>query len=291
MRLLSWLAPVALVASGCAAPAYVGQTGRVTPKEDFRVGLGLGYQVNTSGLAVVREGRALAEQLRANQVACPDPADGDCWRAEDLAPVVRSGMRFALVAPASVNTSVSGRYGFADGLDLGLRWGPDNYGADLGWQLFGPRDPGVEGWSASVFGGWGRRDMGTLGAVIEDVLQGSASLDDYSLTLVAGRQFGRFGHLYLGGRYIYTTWELLVLPDLPVVYDAATTQRALLGTDASGHLSHFGGVLGGAIGYEKVFLGLELNLVQTSGRADVLFEDVSFSGFGVMPTIYLYGQF
>lgn len=288
MRLLACLA---LLAAGCAAPAFVGQTGRVTPRKDVRVGLGVGYQLNTSAAAVVRDGRDLARQLDSKRVACPDVASQDCWTLDDLRPVARAGMRFALVAPFSVNTAVSARYGVADGLDLGLRWGPDNMGLDAGLQVFGPRDPSVEGWAGSLFAGWGKRDLGTLGSVIEDVLQGDASLDDYSLTFVAGRQFREVGHLYLGGRYIYTHWKLQVLPDLPIIYDAATSQRRLLGTDASGHLQHVGAVVGGAIGYKQVFLGAELNLVQTFGRAEVLFEEVSLSGFGVMPTVYLTGRF
>ncbi len=284
------LACLALLAAGCAAPAFVGQTGRVTPRKDVRVGLGIGYQLNTSAAAVVEDGRDLARQLESKKTTCPG-GGGDCWTLADVQPVARAGMRFALVAPLSVNASVSARYGVADGLDLGLRWGPDNMGIDAGLQLFGPRDPSVEGWAGSLFAGWGKRDLGTLGSVIEGVLKGEASLDDYSLTVVAGRQFREVGHLYVGGRYIYTRWKLLVLPALPIIYDAATTQQRLLGTDASGHLQHVGAVVGGAIGYRRVFLGAELNLVQTFGRAEVLFEEVSLSGFGVMPTVYLTGRF
>jgi hypothetical protein len=285
------LACLLLLTTGCAAPSFVGQTGRVTPRQDFRVGLGVGYQVNTSAAALVEDGRDLARQLASKRVACPDLTGQDCWNVSDVRPVVRAGMRFALVAPLSVNTALSGRYGFADGLDVGLRWGPGNMGADVGWQAFGPRQAGVEGWAGSFFAGYGKRDLGTLGSVIEDVLKGDASLDDYSLTFVAGRQFRQVAHLYLGGRYIYTHWRIQVLPDLPLVYDGAASQRRLLGSDASGHVQHVGAVLGAAVGYQKVFLGAELNLVQTFGRADVLFEEVSFSGFGIMPAVYLYGQF
>lgn len=280
-----------LLGVGCAAPSFVGQTGRVTPRHAVRMGLGAGVQVNTSAAQVVQDGRDLAEALRSKRVACPDLAGQDCWTLDDVRPVARAGLRFALVTPYAVSAAVSGRYGVADGLDVGLRWGPDNMGADAGWQAFGPRDPAVEGWAGSLFAGAGKRELGTLGSVIKDVLHGDASLTDYSLAFVAGRQFGQVGHLYLGGRYVYTHWKLLVLPDLPIIYDAAASQRTLLGTDASGHLQHVGLVLGGAVGYRSIFLGAELNVVQTFGRAEVLFEDVSFTGLGVMPTVYLYGQF
>lgn len=285
--------PIALLllATGCAAPAFVGQVGRVAPRRDLRLGLGSGYQVGSSAAAVVEDGRKLARQLDSKRVACPDLATEQCWTLEDLRPVARSGLRFALAAPLSSHTALWGRYGFAEGLDLGLRWGPSVKGADLGWQLFGPGDPAVAGWAGSLFAGFGSRDLGALGSVIEDYLHGSASLHDYSLTFVAGRQFREVAHLYLGGRYIYSRWKLQVLPDLPVVYDAASTQRALLGTDAKGSLHHVGAVLGGAVGYRSVFLGAELDLLQTLGRTTLLFQEVSLSGFGVMPAVYLYGQF
>jgi len=284
------LLAVLALGAGCAAPGWVGSTGRVTPRRDVRLTAGVGYQVSTQAAEVVLDGRDLAKALRQKRVTCPD-LSGDCWTLEDVRPVVRAGMRFALSSPLSANLAVAGRYGLLDGLDVGLRWGPGNLGLDAGVQLFGPRDPSVEGWAGSLFAGWTRRDMGTLGGIIEDVLQGEAKLDDYSLTFVAGRQLGQVAHLYAGGRYIFTSWKLSLLPDLPIIYDTGELQRGLLGTDPSGRLHHLGAVLGGAVGWRKVYLGLELDLTQTFGHTEVLFERVDVSGFSVMPALYLYGQF
>jgi len=284
------LIAVVAAAAGCAAPGFVGQTGRSTPRGGFRVSFGAGYQVSAQAADVVMDGRDLARSLKDKTVSCPG-LSGPCWRAEDVKPVARAGLRFALAAPLSVNMALAGRYGLLDGLDLGLRWGPDNMGADLGVQLYGPRDPAVEGWAGSMFAGWTRRDMGTLGSIIEDVLQGDAKLDDYSLSFVAGRQFGQVAHLYAGGRYVYTHWKLGLLPDLPLIYDAGELQRQFLGTADSGRIHHFGAMVGGAVGWKKVFLGAELDLTQSFGRTTLLFERVDVSGFSVMPALYLYGQF
>ena len=161
----------------------------------------------------------------------------------------------------------------------------------MGLQLYGPRDAAVEGWAGSLFAGWARRDMGTLGSVIEDVLQGDAKLDDYSLTFVAGRQFGEAAHLYAGGRYVLTHWKLGLLPDLPLIYDSGEVQRGFLGTADSGRIHHVGAMVGGAVGWRKIFLGAELDLTQSFGRTSLLFERVSLSAFSVMPALYLYGQF
>lgn len=288
MRLLA--IATLLAATACAAPGFVGNTGRVAPKGAFRVEMGSGYQVNTQAAEIVRDGRELAENLRSKTTSCSAPG-GTCWNLSDVEPVVDAAFRFALVAPLSSHTEVSGRYGFAPAFDAGIHWGPDSKGLDLGWQAFGPRDAREEGWAGTLLLGAGTRKLGTLGDVIEDVLHGDAGLTDYQLAFVAGRQWREIAHGYLGARYTLTRWKVQVVPDLPIVYDGGEIQEKLLGTDASGLVHTTGAVFGGALGYKHVFLGAELNLLYTTGKADVLFEERNLDAFGVMPAVYLYGQY
>lgn len=286
------LAPLlALLAAACAAPAFVAREGRVTPRGDVEVGLGAGYQLSTSAASAVKDARDLARQLDGKRVSCPDLSGAECWSLADVRQVARGAYRFGLSAPLSSHAALWGRYGFAPGLDLGLRWGPSHWGGELGWQLFGPGDPAVEGWAGSLVAAFGSRSLGALGTVIEDYLHGSTSLRDASLTFVAGRQLGQVGHLYLGARYVHSWWKLLVLPDLPVIYDAADVQRSLLGTDSKGRLHHLGAVLGARLGWKSVFAGFELDLTYTKGRSQVLFEELDLSGLGVMPSVHLSGRF
>jgi hypothetical protein len=286
MRLLAIVA--LLAATACAAPGFVGNTGRVAPKGAFRVEMGSGYQVNTQAAEIVRDGRRFAENLRSKTRDCPE---GSCWDVADVEPVVDAAFRFALVAPLSSHTEVSGRYGFAPGLDGGIHWGPDSKGLDLGWQAFGPRDAREEGWAGTLLVGAGTRKLGTLGDVIESVLHGEAGLTDYQLAFVAGRQWREIAHTYVGARYTLTRWKVQVIPDLPIIYDGGEAQEKLLGTDASGLVHTTGAVLGAALGYRHVFLGAELNLLYTAGKADVLFKERELDAFGVMPAVYLYGQY
>ena len=288
MRLLAIL--TLLATSACAAPAFIGNTGRVAPKGAFRVELGSGYQVNTQAAEIVRDGRDAAEILRSKTTSCPD-GGGSCWSVADVEPVVDAAFRFALVAPLSSHTEVSGRYGFAPGLDAGVHWGPDSKGLDLGWQAFGPRDAREEGWAGTLLVGAGTRKLGTFGDIIESVLHGDAGLTDYQLAFVAGRQWREIAHTYVGARYTLTRWKVQVIPDLPIIYDGAEAQAKLLGTDASGLVHTTGGILGAALGYRHVFVGAELNLLYMSGKADVLFEERDLDAFGVMPAVYLYGQY
>ena len=287
MRLLALAALTSL--AGCAAPAFLGHTGRATPKGDFRVGLGTSYQVNTQAADIVKDGRDAAKTLRERTTACPDGA-GECWTLADVEPVVDAAFRFAVVAPLSTSTSISGRYGLGRGFDVGARWGTGGYGADVGWQAFGPADasPGLAG---TFVAGWGKRSMGTLGDTIESVFKGEASLSDYGAAFVLGRQWGDWGHTFAAARYTLTSWKLTVIPDLPIIYDAEEVQQRLLGTDGSGTVHTTGAAFGGAVGWKKVFLGLELNALFTSGTARVLGDEKDLGSFGLMPALYLYGQF
>ena len=282
----------ALLVAGCAAPNYLGQTGRVTPARSVRASFGAGYQINTSAADVVRSGRRLAETLRAREVACVDPSQGaNCWNVADVKPVVDAAYRFALVAPLASTMQLQAHYGVVDRLEVGGRLGSGNKGLDAGWQFFGPTDRAEPGWAGTVTAGWGTRDMGTLGDIIETVLQGKASLTDWQASVIFGRQFGEFGHFFVGPRYIMSRWELQVLPDLPIIYDGARQQKALLGTDASGTIHHLGATIGGAVGYKYVFVGAELNLLQSIGSAQLLYDQKKFNSLGVMPAVYLTGQY
>jgi hypothetical protein len=289
MRLVL-LASILVAASACAAPAFVGHTGRGTPKGAFRVEVGSGYQLSTQAAQVVRDGRDLAENLRSRSFACPDGA-GQCWSQADVEPVVDAAFRFAVLAPIASHSEISGRYGVAEHLDVGAHYGPDSWALDVGYQLFGPSDPAADGWAGTVLAGYGKRELGTLGDVIEGVFHGEAGLSDFQATFVTGRQWREIAHLYTGARYMLTHWKLQVLPDIPIVFDGGEQQKALLGTDASGNVHQMSAVFGGALGYKHVFVGAELNLVETFGSAEVLFKKRDLSGFGVMPAVYLYGQY
>jgi hypothetical protein len=279
-----------LAATGCAAPAFLAHQGRVEPRGKFRLALGAGWQVNTSAAALVRDGRDVARALAGRGTPCPD-GSGSCWRRKDVEPVVDAALRLALLAPFASRTEISGRYGFAPGLDVGLHLGTGSRSIDAGWQVFGPRDRAVEGWAGTLVAGVGTRSVGAFGSVIEQVLRGDAGVTEYQAAFVAGRQWAEVAHLYVGARYTLSRWTLSVAPSLPILYEGGEQVEALLGTDTRGVIHAPGVVLGGALGYRHVFVGAELNVLVASGSARVLSRERDLSSVALMPAAYVYAQF
>jgi hypothetical protein len=287
MRALGLLLP--LLATACAGPAFVANQGRVTPRGSFRVAAGTGYHLNTQIADLVRDGRDAARALWGKRTACAD-GGGSCWRVEDLRPVADAAFRSALVSPASSRSDLSARYGFARRLDAGVHLGPGTRGVDLGLQTFGPLEPVVPGWSGTLLAGVGTRSLGAVGEVVERVLRGDAGLTELQLAHVVGRQWGEVVHAYGGARYTLTRWSLRVTPELPVLYEGEQVQ-ALLDTDTSGVVHHYGALLGAALGWRHLFVGAELNVIATSGRARVLGRERDLGGVGLLPAAYVYGQY
>jgi hypothetical protein len=286
----SAVAVLLLGASACSAPAFLAHQGRVEPRGAFRVTLGAGYQVNTSAAVLVRDGRDIARTLAARTVACPD-GSGECWRREDLEPVLDATLRLALLAPVASRTEISGRYGVARGVDVGLHLGTGSRALDLGLQLFGPRDRAVPGWAGTIVAGVGTRSVGAFGSVIERVLRGDAGITDYQVAFVAGRQVGEVAHLYLGARYTQSRWRLSVGPNLRVLYESGEQTAALLETDTRGVIHTPGALIGGALGYRRVFVGAELNVLAPAGQVRVLSRERDLSSVALLPAAYAFVQF
>jgi hypothetical protein len=285
------LALAALLAvSGCAAPYFAGQTGRVTPKRDFRAALGTGYNVATSAADVVRRAEDLADGVQ--RVSCPTAEEPErrCFRQEDLDPIVDAAFRFALVSPFAAHSEVSIRFGVLDHVDAGFHLSPDATRLDVGIQAFGPIDPATPGWAGSFFVGASRRSSGTIGDVLE-LLQGEANVTDFDALFVAGRQFRELAHLYAGARYMASRWSLEIVPSLPIAYEGQPTEDELLGTAESGLVHQVGALTGGAVGWKRVFVGAELSTVYYRGDARVFFHDRRLEGIALMPCVYVYGTY
>jgi hypothetical protein len=285
------LVTAALCASACAAPGFVANTGRVTPPSVVRVTAGAGYHASADAADEVRAGRDAARALPFAAQPCPTDPNLRCWSLADVTPVVDAAVRYAVAAPLQARVEVEGRYGVAPGFDAGLRFGPGLVGADLGVQLFGPRDPVAKGWAGTVLGGYQRRSIRNLGEDLEDVIDGDATLQDFQVTFVAGRQWRRTTHLYGGARWQLTRWSVTAVPTLPIVYEDLTVARAFRGTDHAGNVQLLSAVVGGALGYDGVKVGLELNLVETIGSARVLDRTRNLNGFGLLPAVWVSGQY
>jgi hypothetical protein len=283
VRLL-WVA--LLLAAGCTAPAFLGQTGRVTPRGSFRAGVGTGYQIATSAGGLVSDAKDLANGVSSRP--CSDDPSKSCYRVEDIRPALRL-VRHALVSPFGSYTELSARYGVARRLDVGLHLGTGARRVDAAWQLAGPADPREDGVATSLLLGYGTRSLSGIGEVVRFVA-GGADLTDHEVALVVGRQWRGVAQLFGGVRYLYSDWDLEISPRLPIDYGGGDVREALSGTHG-GTLHHAGAILGGALGWRQVFLGLELDVTWYRGDARVLGEPLGMRGVTFMPAVFLHGWY
>jgi hypothetical protein len=286
MRARLAFAALPLLLSSCAAPYFVGQSGRTTPRGDFRVQAGAGVGVSTSALELIEDAQRLADNLQDR--TCPD-GTGTCWDSADLEPLADAVWQLALASPVQQHWELSARYGLPGGFDLGGHLGSGSWRLDGGWQLFGPRDASQPGWAGSVFLGWNHHKSNFASSLVEK-FKGETGRNDFDLVGVTGRQYGRWAHLWLGGRYMLSSWKFEAIPSVPIIYDNAEVQQRLLGTDTKGTVHQAGGFLGGALGWHDVFAGLELNVVHYRGSARVLFQDRELSGVAVFPAFFVWFQ-
>lgn len=272
--------------TACTAPAFLAQTGRVTPKGSVRATVGTGYQIATSAGELVSDAKDLANGVSPRP--CSNDPARSCFRVEDVRPALRL-VRHALVSPFGAYTELSARYGFADRFDVGVHLGSGAKRIDLAWQVLRPPDPRGDGVAALLVASYGTRSLSGIGEIVRFVA-GGADLTDHEVAFVVGRQWRRWAQLYGGARYVFADWALDIAPTLPIDYGGGDVREVLTGT-GGGSIHHGGAVFGGALGYRQVFLGVELDVTYYRGTARILSEPLTLGGVAFMPAVYLYGWY
>jgi len=251
-------------------PAHVAKARHV----QMETGLDVSYP--TTGISdIVDLGKSLAVQARP-------------LTAEEERQLIRAGAALAL-NPPSVNTHV--------GVGVGLGYNTEAQGRLVsgGWRL-GARyqflNQATHGVDLSGGLGLGRISFSPPGA---DIFEPLLTVDDYTrwqfdLPLLVGMS-GNWYRWWGGPRMMLGSFDggmKLSEPTEGTVFDAKL----------SGTSSYLGGQLGGALGYKKVFLALELTVVGFGTRAEVVTNGAvagdfktDVSGVVVYPAIGLLGDF
>jgi hypothetical protein len=270
------LAALSLALAACAPSLATLQPAHVAPKGHVQITAGMEIGIPTGTVVkTVDAGRTLARRAQSEQIS-----DAQKWQLFD------AGINL-VASPPSVEQHFAIAYTFVDRAEANIRY------AGGGWRLGGRYQTlrHEDGPFDMVVG------LGVARATnpvpLGDVFP-VLTVDDFTrwtldLPVMIGTSREWF-RVWAGPKLLYTRFDTTMRLDLV----ANEVQVATF----EGHGWYFGGQAGVAVGYRKVFFGVELTLGELAGAATVhtpmlpvTVRSTNISGFVIYPSIALMGEF
>lgn len=262
--------------AGCAPSLATLQPAHVAPRGHVQVTAGLEVAVPTGTLVnTVDAGRTLARSARSQTLS-----------PEDQGRLFDAGVTFA-ASPVAVVPHFAVAYGIYDRTEVGLRYTGDAWRLGGRYQLLAhEQDP------LDMVVGVGISRAATA-VPVDDVIP-VISVDDFTrwtgdLSLLVGTSRSWF-RVWAGPKLVYTAFDTSLRANLYMNEQQFATFQ--------GHGLYYGGQGGVALGYQKLFLGVELTLMELSGMASTSTTTLAngarttdISGFVVYPAVALMGEF
>jgi hypothetical protein len=266
------------LAIGCAPSLASLQPAHVAPKGHLQATVGMEVAVPTGTVAnLVDAGRALSQTAQSRMLSPQD--EGRLFDA---------GMAFA-ASPVAVIPHFALAYTLVDRTELGLRYSGDSWRLGGRYQLLSHER---EGDPFDLVVGLGVAHAATP-VPVGDVLP-VLKIDDFTrwtsdVSAIMGTS-RRWFRVWAGPKVVYTRFETSLTADLYMNEMQLATFR--------GHGLYYGGQAGVALGYSKLFFGVELTLMELSASAATTATTLAsgsrtadFSGFVIYPAFGLMGEF
>lgn len=248
---------VLLLSAGCAPALSSFTPAHVPARHHLQAEAGLDVSIPTQIADIVDEGVSLAARARNRELT-----------DEEQRRLFRAGMALAL-DPPSVVTHLGVGYTLLDRFEINGRLSSGAWHLGGRYQFLDQLLHGVDG-TLAIGGGHYSYEF-----PISDQIP-LIELEDFSRWQVdASFLVGRRGDWYrywAGPRALFSTYGTELTFDQPAV-GLGEDKRVLASID--GTSAYVGGQLGGALGYKKVFLGLELTCVKFWSTADIKILDRS----------------
>lgn len=265
----------AVYACGCAPALSSLQPAHVAEKGHVQAEVGMDISIPTGTIASALDaGVALAEAAQREELTEPQRKR-----------VFDAGVGLAL-NPPSATPHIGVAYTVVDNLELNLRYSVSAFRGGVRYQFLDHEKHGVD---LTVGLGAARYVYDLPVNSFIDILE----LEDFTrwqfdLPIAIGTS-GDWYRVWGGPRLMYTTFSTALTLDLPSPGDIELASF-------SGNGLYVGGQIGAALGYKKVFLGVELTLVQLFSGGDLeafgqKALEVELNSFVIYPTIGLMGEF
>jgi hypothetical protein len=262
---------------GCAPtlsgfqPAHVAAKGHVTVEAGLDVSAPVGTIIKS-----IDAGKTLAGDAHSRMLS-----------DQELHQVFEAGANLALNPPAAV-AHVGGTFVPFTDWELGLRWSQGSWRVGARHQFL---DQAHHGFDLSAGLGVSRFTYEFPIGDVVDVLK----LDDFQrwsidVPIVLGTH-GSWYRLWGGPRLLFSTYSAGIHLDSPATAGAPAESVA---ATVDGRAAYVGGQGGLAIGYQHVFLGFELTIVQLISTAHFGVagqrQDTDLGGLVIYPGIALMGE-
>ena len=268
LRALSPLAALAFIA-GCGPILSTMTPAQVTPHRSFRATAGAGTTIPVGQIVdAIDTATTLATRVANHETLTAQEQNTLTEQAVGL-----------VISPPTFSYELQVRYGFLRRWDAGLRLVGPNVRLDARYQFLSTENGAPLDMSVGAGLALGFTSL-SLGSVLDSVIK----VDDYrvftfDVPLLAGWS-GRFGHFWFGPKLVVTS------TGTGMSVGVSSTETRVL--DVSGTPVHYGGLVGGAVGYRWVWLAFELSVYGMRGGASVTWPggsvSPSFSGVVVAPS-------
>lgn len=266
MRLL--LLFVSSVTMACATALTTMQPADTLPKGGFHVGAGMEINVPASRVADALDAAGNLE---------------DTLKQGDTPTEAQERQYFEAAAGLALNglpqpmTDLMIRYGAFHRFDAGLRLTSLGFHVDGKYQFLRHES----GWSGAVSVGYANHKFeGVVFKALELLDVKDFSRHDLEVPLIFGKKIGRWGYLWGGPKYVGAKYHI----DGKVA-NAAKTRT----TD--GFIHYVGGFSGFGVGFEKVYVFLELAVMNMLAKPTILGDEVDIGGIIVQPAFGAMARF
>ncbi|MBI5546743.1 MAG: hypothetical protein HY901_22905 [Deltaproteobacteria bacterium] len=278
----SWMA-----GSGCATTLSTFDTARPTPVKHVRlnVGYGLHLPVGSMVKGVVAAGEAVAESIEKERATL----------SEEQAEKLYEACVATALTPPSTQWEIMARTGLFRDMDVGLRYSTNALRLDLKYRFFhmGVDDEGKSHHLSIGLSGAYYLFSNPLFEILDYIQLADFSRWDLEVPLLYSWEYRRYFALYLGAKYMYTSFELDSNLHRIQQYVTRLAEMPPITDQISSSMHYFGGVLGLGGGYKWVFVYTELSMGYTRLRprlysfVDGATQERNMDGFAVYPAVGL----
>ena len=279
--LLTLVISSAILMAGCSTTLTHSSGAHTLDKGEFRGAVSGQLDINTN---LARTSLDVARQL--NDRVQDDP-DADLSE-EELRTLLDATAAWGLFRPGFTPEAV-GRIGIVERLDLGLRYNGTTLKADAKFEIYESED-GTQAFSIDAGVG---RQFSPAPSLVENVTLTEWSRTDLDILALYGFEFEPYGRFWLGPRYMHS-W-ISISPKLseeirsriPDEYRDLSPHQFFRNED----MNYYGGTTGFMAGYKYVYLMVEMTIMYTNFKPQIIDRERNLSGVTIAPNFGLVFEF